>query len=199
MVQAKPRFKNFEEYLTYDDGTDTRYELVNGNLVEMGAESPLNLDIAFFLGVFFVQMGIPMQRIGIKNLIAVDSAKVTAREPDLTIHSEASKRAISQEKQALLPINAPTPLVVIEVVSPGEPGSDNYDRDYIDKREEYANRGVPEFWLIDPERAVVLVLTLVGSTYKAAEFRGGDQICSAHFNQLDLTAQQILSAGENTP
>jgi len=195
MVQAKPRFKSFEEYLTYDDGTDTRYELVNGGLVEMGAESPLNLDIAFFLGVFFVQMGIPMQRIGIKNLIAVDSAKVTAREPDLTIHSEASKRAISQEKQALLPIDAPTPLLVIEVVSPGEPGSENYDRDYIDKREEYAKRGVPEFWLIDPERAVVLVLTLVGSTYKAAEFRGGDHIRSAQFRQLQLTAEQILEAG----
>jgi Uma2 family endonuclease len=26
----------FEEYLAYDDGTDTRYELVDGNLVPMG-------------------------------------------------------------------------------------------------------------------------------------------------------------------
>ncbi len=29
----------FEEYLTYDDGTDTRYELVDGELVEMPPES----------------------------------------------------------------------------------------------------------------------------------------------------------------
>ena len=92
---------------------------------------------------------------------------------------------------------------MIDVVSPGEPGSDNYDRDYIDKREEYADRCVPEFWLIDPERAVVLVLTLVRtsyknlvtSTYKAAEFRGGDRIRSAQFRQLQLTAEQILEAG----
>jgi Uma2 family endonuclease len=33
----------FEEYLNYDDGTNTRYELVNGVLVEMGAETALNI------------------------------------------------------------------------------------------------------------------------------------------------------------
>ncbi len=30
------------EYLNYDDGTDARYELVNGNLVKMPPESNLN-------------------------------------------------------------------------------------------------------------------------------------------------------------
>lgn len=194
MTQARTRL-TFEEYLAYDDGTDTRYELVNGVLVAMGAESPLNLDIALFLITVFLQV-VPRARIGIKNLIAVDSVKVTAREPDLTIHSEASKQAISQEKQAFLQPDMPAPLLVVEVVSPGEPGSDNYDRDYVNKREEYAKRGIPEFWLIDPIRAVVLVLSLVGSAYNAAEFRGGDRIHSPQFQQLNLTAQQILSAGE---
>ncbi|WP_421655143.1 hypothetical protein [Leptothermofonsia sp. ETS-13] len=28
----------FEEYLFYQDGTDTRYELVNGELIAMGAD-----------------------------------------------------------------------------------------------------------------------------------------------------------------
>ena len=194
MTQAKTRF-TFEEYLAYDDGTDTRHELVNGVLVAMGAESSLNLDIALFLITVFLQV-VPRSRLGIKHLIAVDSAKVTAREPDLTIHSEASKRAINQEKQAFLQPDMPVPVLVVEVVSPGEPGSDNYDRDYIDKRDEYAKRGIPEFWLIDPVRAVVLVLTLVGKTYTATEFRGGDHLYSPQFQQLNLTAQQILSAGE---
>jgi Uma2 family endonuclease len=197
MQQTKIQRLTFEEYLAYDDGTDTRYELVNGVLVAMGAESPLNLDIAFFLGVFFFQIGVPKSRIGIKNLIAVDSAKVTAREPDLTIHSEASKRAINQEKQAFLQPNMPVPLLVIEVVSPGEPGSENYDRDYIDKRQEYAKRGIPEFWLVDPARSVVLVLSLVGSSYEAAEFRGSDRIQSLSFEAINLTADQVLTAGEN--
>lgn len=196
MTQAKTQL-TFEEFLTYDDGTDTRYELVNGVLVEMGAENSLNLDIAFFLAVFFVQIGVPMSRIGIKNLIAVDSSKVTAREPDLTVHSEASKRAIRQEKQAFLQTNMPAPILLVEVVSPGEIDSDNYRRDYVDKRNEYAKRGVPEFWLIDPARSVVLVLSLVGRSYQAAEFRGDDRLESPTFTAIDLTAHQILTAGED--
>lgn len=196
MHQITTQRLTFEEYLAYDDGTDTRYELVNGVLVAMGAESPLNLDIAMFLVTIFLQV-VPRTQIGIKNLIAVDSAKVTAREPDLTVHSEASKRAISQEKQAFLQPDMPVPLLVVEVVSPGEPGSDNYNRDYIDKRQEYTKRGIPEFWLIDPTRAVVLVLTLVGSSYEAAEFRGGDQIQSLTFRAINLTAHQVLTAGED--
>lgn len=112
---------------------------------------------------------------------------------------EETRTAMKRDKRSLIGLDLPAPQLVIEVVSPGKPGSDNYDRDYIEKREEYAKRSVPEFWLIDTARAMVLVLTLVGSTYNAAEFRGSDRIQSPQFNQLDLTAQQILSAGEKTP
>ena len=37
------------EYLDYDNGTDIRYELEDGVLVEMGAENPLNPSIAMML------------------------------------------------------------------------------------------------------------------------------------------------------
>jgi hypothetical protein len=30
MLQVKPRFQSFEEYLAYDDGSDKLYELFNG-------------------------------------------------------------------------------------------------------------------------------------------------------------------------
>ena len=35
MTQAKLRFQSFEKYLNYDDGTDQRYELVDGELVKL--------------------------------------------------------------------------------------------------------------------------------------------------------------------
>ncbi len=38
------RLLTMEEYLVYDDGTDQRYELVDGELVEMPVESQLNTD-----------------------------------------------------------------------------------------------------------------------------------------------------------
>ena len=44
-----------EEYLNYDDGTDARYELVDGILVEMGAESDINVIIEGFLFYIFLK------------------------------------------------------------------------------------------------------------------------------------------------
>ncbi|GAB1544460.1 hypothetical protein NUACC21_71360 [Scytonema sp. NUACC21] len=38
-----------EEYLAYDDGTDTKYELVDGELVEMPPESDKNNLISLYV------------------------------------------------------------------------------------------------------------------------------------------------------
>jgi Uma2 family endonuclease len=191
------RQMSFEEYLGYDDGTNARYELVDGVLVEMGAETALNISIAFFLAIAFAQQGIPPYRIGNKHLIAVSSTKVTARDPDLTIHSEASYNAVITEKQSFLGFDQPSPLLVVEVVSPGKPGELNYDRDYIEKRQEYAARGVPEYWLVDPARQVVLVLTLQEKSYQEQPFIGQTEIVSPTFPNLKLTADLILKAGRD--
>lgn len=43
------RRMTLEEYLDYEDGTDTRYELVNGELAEVPSESDLNNEIAMIL------------------------------------------------------------------------------------------------------------------------------------------------------
>lgn len=45
----------FEEYLAYDDGTDTRYELVDGVLRERPPENDQNLEIARRLLLALVQ------------------------------------------------------------------------------------------------------------------------------------------------
>lgn len=48
-VTTKPRCLSFEEYLDYDDVTDRRCELFNGELIEVPTESGENVDIAIFL------------------------------------------------------------------------------------------------------------------------------------------------------
>jgi Uma2 family endonuclease len=194
-TQIRPRL-TFEEYLAYDDGTDTRYELVNGVLVEMPTESEINVVISSFLFALLLPL-VPYYRLRQKTEIAVSSRSVTSRCPDLMVLTEAGVRALKGATQSVVMPDMPVPALVIEVVSPGKPGSDNYDRDYVDKREEYENRGIPEYWLIDPMRAVVLVLSLVGSSYKAVEFRGDDRLESPTFPMLSLTAHQILTAGED--
>jgi Uma2 family endonuclease len=84
---------------------------------------------------------------------------------------------------------------VIEVVFPGKPGTDNYDRDYVEKPNEYALRGIPEFWQVDPDRAVLTVLTLKDGAYQSRKFRAADRVVSPMFPNFSLTAQQVLNAG----
>jgi Uma2 family endonuclease len=51
--------------------------------------------------------------------------------------------------------------LVMEVVSPDKPG-----RDLVEKREEYAEAGIPEYWIVDPRNRTITVLTLEGDTYR---------------------------------
>ena len=132
---ATPRRLSLEEYLNYDDGTDTRYELVDGVLVEMGNESTLNNWIAGFLYAYFLQhMGIPFYQLGVKQKVQVNSRLASAREPDLIVHSPESAAAIEGLAEVYLKLaTGVNPWVLIEVVSPGDESSDNYRRDYVEK------------------------------------------------------------------
>lgn len=193
---TQTRRMSLEEFLTYDDGTQTRYELVDGVLVEMGAESPINTWIAGFLFEAFLKLGIPSYRIGFKHLIQVDSFYVTARDPDLIIHTEDSATALGDgRKEACLTLNDPNPIITIEVVSPGTESTDNYQRDYVQKPSEYAVRGIPELWQIDPERNWVKIGTLIDGAYRFETFMGNEAIASPSFPGLNLTAEQVLKAG----
>jgi Uma2 family endonuclease len=191
MTVATDRQLTLEQYLNYEDGTGQRYEILNGALVEMGTESALNLSIAFVLGMALANLGIPGYLIGSKHRIAVSSTQVSVREPDLLVHSEASYAAVSQKKESLLEYDDPLPSMLVEIVSPGDEDS----RNYLEKPVEYADRRIPEFWIVDPARAWVLVLILQGNSYQKAEFKGSDSIVSVAFPNLRLTAEQVLKAG----
>jgi Uma2 family endonuclease len=187
---------SLEEYLTYDDGTDVRYELVDGMLVEMGTESTINTLIAMYLAFAIADLGIPRRRFGIKQKIQVNSPYASARDPDLIVHTEQSLLVIEGRQESILRLNEPNPLVIIEIASPGPESSQNYQRDYIQKPAEYSERGIPEYWIIDPDRAIVKIGTLINGTYQFADFTGAALIVSPTFPTLNLTAAQVLNAGE---
>jgi Uma2 family endonuclease len=193
MTLATDRRMTLAEYLEYDDGTDTRYELEDGVLVEMGAENPLNPTIAMFLAFAFGSLGVPYYRLVIGHQIGVSSTKATSRQPDLIVHTEASAAAIRLGGKILL-ADMPAPMLVVEVVSNSDTDKKSRDRDYALKRSEYAERGIPEYWIVDPVAAVVLVLHLDGAAYQEQCFTGDRAIASPSFPALTLTAAQILSA-----
>jgi Uma2 family endonuclease len=194
MTVTTDRRMTLAEYLTYDDGTDTRYELEDGVLIEMGAENPLNPQIASFLLSVFFQLGIPIYRLVIGHQIGISATKAIARQPDLIVHSEESDLAIMQDGK-LLEFNCPPPMLVVEVVSSSDTDKKSRDRDYIDKRREYAARAIPEYWIVDPIAGLISICTLSDRSYHSVEFRVNDALISPIFPALNLTVEQVLKAG----
>ena len=201
MTQAKQRFRTIEQYAALDpsDLPEGNYELVDGVIVEMGAESDPNVEIAMFLTVMLAQF-VSSRLIRRGTEIFVSSRTVSSRYPDLMVLTEEGRAAIKGATRSAITHEMPAPALAIEVVSPGEPGDKkNYDRDYVDKPKEYAARGIPEFWQVDPdkERKVVVVLTLKDGAYRSREFRGNERVISPTFPDLQLTAEQVLRAGND--
>ncbi len=197
MTIATTRPMTLEEYLNYDDGTETRYELVDGVLVEMGAETDRNVLIALFLLIMFSRL-LPLVQLRRGTEVEISEGIATSRCPDLLVLTEEGSTALPGDQRSRITLEMPAPALVVEVVSPGEPGEQNYDRDYIEKRREYALRGIPEYWIIDPNRQIILILTLQGQTYQEQQFVGTEVIASPTFPKLTLTVNQILTAGKDT-
>jgi len=194
MTVATDRRMTLDQYLNYDDGTDTRYELEDGFLIDMSGENPLNPCIAIFvLGYLLQEMGVPLMLLAIGHQIEVRSSYATARQPDLIIHTVDSRIAIlSGEK--VLRLGSPSPLLVVEVASSTLTNSTSRKRDYEYKPREYAERGIPEMWIIDPDRSWVQVGTLTKGVYQFEIFAGNETIVSPNFPELNLTAAQIMEA-----
>jgi Uma2 family endonuclease len=85
--------------------------------------------------------------------------------------------------------------LMIEVVSPG---SENRDRDLVQKRADYARTGVAEYWIVDPETDTITVLTLpAGATEYAVhgEFKPGQQATSVLLPGFAVDVAACFAAG----
>jgi Uma2 family endonuclease len=178
---------SLEEYLNFDDGTDTQYELENGELIVMPPESELNRRIATFLFAYFLQQGIPPYRLTMKTEIVFNGSRATTRLPDLMILSEELATALEGTKRSTILIDMPPPLLVVEVVSPRQE-----NRDYRYKRSEYAARGILEYWIVDPIQQKVTLLEWVEGLYEERVYLGNNPINSPLFGTLELTAERLL-------
>jgi Uma2 family endonuclease len=183
----------FAEYLAYNDGTDTRYELVDGELIPMSLGTGKHGAIAKFLERTdddeIAQMGRnwTAQRFAVGVRSTRGGRLDTSRIPDVVVLPIAQWEQL-QNREAVIDRNEPPPLLVVEVVS-----ESTKTVDYRAKRAEYSVLNIPEYWIVDPLTAKVTVCQLVEGLYDAAVFTGADLIQSLTFPNLQLTVAQVLA------
>ncbi|MEM9005971.1 MAG: Uma2 family endonuclease [Cyanobacteria bacterium P01_F01_bin.86] len=183
-----------DDYLLYEDDTDTRYELVNGELVAMAQPKGRHGAIAEFLNDTFRD---EIRRMGHQwtakqMVIAMQSPRGgrwdTARIPDVMVLSLNQWREL-RDREAVIRLNDPPPFLVVEVVS-----DSTVITDYRTKRAEYNVLNIPEYWVVDPLDSSITLLQLVDDLYEAQRFLGNMPIPSVTFPELSLRVDQVLAA-----
>ena len=109
----------FEEYLTYSDGTDTRYELVEGELIPMSLGTGKHGAIAEFINDEFRAYIRSIQKpwTAKQMLVGVRSPRGTrwdtSRIPDVTVLSTEQWESLS-DRESIINLNEPPPILVVE-------------------------------------------------------------------------------------
>jgi Uma2 family endonuclease len=142
-----------EEYLWLTDHTNRLVEFTDGNIEVLPMPTDRHQTILEFLFLIFNSY---LRPLGGKAHMAGTRLRVGARkfrEPDLIALRSAKdpRRQDRYWKGADL---------TLEVVS-----KDKRERDLIDKRGDYAEGGVPEYWIVNPFTETITVLRLEGKAY----------------------------------
>ena len=184
---------SFEEYLAYSDRTDTRYELVDGELISMSVGTGKHGAIIEFLNDQFREeikrkqfpwTSKPMM-VGIRS--PRGRRWDTSRIPDVMVLPVTQWEAM-ENREAVIDFNESPPLLVVEVVSPSTKADD-----YRSKRSEYSVLEIPEYWIVDPLDNKVTVCVVEHQFYDSSEYQGDEVTQSNLFPDLNLIAAQILA------
>lgn len=200
MVQTTPELITIADFVERY-GDESRYELIDGELIEMEPTGP-HEEIAAFMGrklnveidrqeaSYFIP-----HRCLIKGL-----GTATAFRPDVIVLDKAQLvHEPLWQREPVITLGTSIKMV-IEVVSK------NWQNDYARKTEDYALLGIPEYLIVDylglggrdyigkDKQPTITFCTLIGDEYKKQQYRGGDRLESTLFPELTLTANQIFDS-----
>ncbi|QSJ17749.1 Uma2 family endonuclease [Nostoc sp. UHCC 0702] len=177
----------FEEYLTYDDGNGSHYELVDGRLELMNPPT-----IQHFLITKFLEQNLDaeIKRLGSPWLCFRETGVRTGVNKSRLTDLCVVKLEQARELLNVSAVFQSPPLLIVEVVSP-----ESVKRDYRHKRSEYAAFEVPEYWIVDPLRAKISVLLLEEGLYEETVFTDNQEVVSRTFPELAIAVEQVFNAG----
>jgi Uma2 family endonuclease len=183
-------------------GDDNRYELIDGELIEMEPTGPHEQVAALIsrkLNVEIERQGLPYfipHRCLIRPL-----GMISAFRPDVVVLDE---QALGQEPLWLrepVVTHGTTVKLVVEVVS------SNWQNDYARKYEDYEALKIPEYWIVDylgvggkyyigsPKQPTVTINRLVNDAYEKVLLRQGELMVSSLFPHLQLATAQLFAFG----
>lgn len=160
-----PGTMTVEDWLLADLPEGVHAELVDGSLEMTPLADPPHQIVLFRLNVGFsaYRAGHPEFPLwwSTPGRIAIPGAD-RGREPDLALY--AGEPPLARGPLAWTELR---PLLVVEVVSPGQEV-----RDHVEKRLDYRLAEIPEYWIFDYERRLFLALRRTDRGWDEQQLRG---------------------------
>jgi Uma2 family endonuclease len=170
-----------EQYLVFTDHTSRLIEFTDGYLEVLSMPTDRHQSILPFLFLAFVGFVTPRGgKVHFAPLrLFVRPGKY--REPDLLL----LLRSDDPRRQNRFWTGAD---LALEVVSEDKP-----ERDLIDKRTDYAEGHVPEYWIVNPLSETITVLRLDGDRYvEAGQWRRGQTVSSTLLGGFQIEVSQVF-------
>jgi Uma2 family endonuclease len=202
MIQSPSQPVTLEEFVEWKP-ENRRYELHNGGIIEIAQRPGKHEEVIGFLAseltLEFVRLNLPY--LIPKQALVKPPKEESAYSPDILILNRPNLASEPLWQKFSTVTQGGAIPVVVEVVST------NWQDDYLRKVGEYELIGIPEYWIVDylglggrrfignPKQPTISVYQLVEDEYEISLFRGDDNIESAAFPELKLTAQQVFQAG----
>jgi Uma2 family endonuclease len=201
MVQSAPKLLTIDEFINQYGDSD-RYELIDGELIDMEPTGP-HEQVSAFIGR---KLNVEIDRQNVTYFIPHRClfkllGTETAFRPDVIVLDQTRLMNEPLWQQEPVITSGNTVKLIAEIVST------NWQNDYARKVEDYALLGVPEYWIVDylgiggreyigkPKQPTITICTLVEDEYQKQLFQNNDKLISSIFPNLQLTAQQIFAAG----
>lgn len=171
----------YEDYLHFSE--DKRYEIIDGEVYMVPAPVPYHQRI---LGNLYLRLREFVEKEGIGEVYLapcdVVLSDIDVVQPDIMFISNERLNIITEKN-----IRG-APDLIIEIISP----SSEY-RDKVIKRKLYSKYGVKEYWLVDPEKREVELMTLRESVLTEEKiYKGKNVIESSVLRGLKIELNKIF-------
>lgn len=171
------------QYLALTNGSNRLLEFTDGHIEVLPVPTRQHQSISQFL---FLALYSFVRGIGGKVFYAPLRLRIREgkfREPDLLLVTDAKDARCRNDYWLGADL-------VVEVVS-----ADNPARDLIDKRMDYAEAGIPEYWIANPVTGTLTVLVLSDNEYREhGVFQPGEQADSPILPGFSVDVRELFEA-----
>ena len=187
MKTARLKEWTYEEFMALPEGGPVRYEIIDGDLCMTPAPVTRHQKISKNL-LFEIERFLRTNPLG--EIFAAPVDMVFSREPpqvvvpDLVFVAAEHLSLITEKNLQGIPD------LLVEILSPTTATSDRQVKHAL-----YERVGVPEYWVVDPERNSVQVFRLSGGRYaEALEFGLGDRLETPLLPGLSIPLSEVFPA-----